>query len=229
MKVCSKCEIEKELIFFNKRKDSKDGYRNDCKECYKNRSEIYYEKNKENLLLQKKKYYENNKEILSIKHKNYYENNKEVCINYSKEYYKNNREKISEREKKYKERKKIYYKKYFNDRLKSDNLFKIKHYMKSMIRSSFNQQGYTKKSRTGEILGISFEEFKLYIENKFECWMTWDNHGLYNGELNYGWDIDHIIPLSSAETEEDVTILNHYTNFQPLCSYTNRYIKKDNY
>jgi len=57
--------------------------------------------------------------------------------------------------------------------------------------------------------------------------MNWNNRGLYNGELNYGWDIDHIIPLSSAENEEDLYKLSHYTNLQPLCSYTNRYIKRD--
>jgi len=55
--------------------------------------------------------------------------------------------------------------------------------------------------------------------------MTWENKGLYNGELSYGWDIDHIIPLSSASTEEELIKLNHYTNLQPLCSYINRYIK----
>ena len=55
--------------------------------------------------------------------------------------------------------------------------------------------------------------YKMSIsESKFESWMTWDNYGLYNGELNYGWDIDHIIPLASAKT---------------VCSKVNRYIKKD--
>jgi hypothetical protein len=57
--------------------------------------------------------------------------------------------------------------------------------------------------------------------------MSWENKGLYNGELNYGWDIDHIIPLSSADIEEDIIRLNHYTNLQPLCSKVNREIKKD--
>lgn len=57
--------------------------------------------------------------------------------------------------------------------------------------------------------------------------MTWDNHGLYNGELNFGWDIDHIIPISSAKTEDEVINLNHYTNLQPLCGKINRDIKKD--
>jgi hypothetical protein len=57
--------------------------------------------------------------------------------------------------------------------------------------------------------------------------MTWENYGLYNKQFNYGWDIDHIVPLASAITEEDVIKLNHYTNLQPLCSYTNRNIKRD--
>jgi hypothetical protein len=62
--------------------------------------------------------------------------------------------------------------------------------------------------------------------------MTWDNKGNPEDgilEPNKTWDIDHIIPLSSCKTEDDVIKLNHYTNLQPLCSYTNRYIKKDNY
>jgi hypothetical protein len=67
-----------------------------------------------------------------------------------------------------------------------------------------------------------------YIESKFEDWMNWDNRGKFNGELNYGWDLDHIVPISSAVTEEDIIKLNHYTNFQPLCSYINRVIKKNN-
>ena len=57
--------------------------------------------------------------------------------------------------------------------------------------------------------------------------MNWENYGLYNGELNYGWDIDHIIPNSSALTEDEFIKLNHYTNLQPLCSKVNRHIKRD--
>jgi hypothetical protein len=57
-------------------------------------------------------------------------------------------------------------------------------------------------------LGCSFEELKLYLESKFEPWMDWNNQGLYNGEFDYGWDIDHILPISIAITEEDVIKLN---------------------
>ena len=57
--------------------------------------------------------------------------------------------------------------------------------------------------------------------------MNWENYGMYNGDLCFGWDIDHIIPVSSAKTEEEILKLNHYTNLQPLCSKENRDIKKN--
>jgi len=76
-------------------------------------------------------------------------------------------------------------------------------------------------------LGCSLEYLKTYIESKFKPWMNWSNHGKYNGELNYGWDIDHIIPLSKAKTEKEFNELCHYKNLQPLCSRINRDIKKD--
>lgn len=43
---------------------------------------------------------------------------------------------------------------------------------------------------------------------------------------NYGWDLDHKIPISTTQNEKEVYTLNHYTNFQPLCSYINRDVKK---
>jgi len=85
-----------------------------------------------------------------------------------------------------------------------------------------------KKSKTEEILGCKFDFLKEYLQNKFESWMTWENHGLYNGQLNYGWDIDHIIPLCTAETEEELLKLCHFSNLQPLCSKINRDVKRAN-
>jgi hypothetical protein len=99
--------------------------------------------------------------------------------------------------------------------------------IRNLIGHSIRKKGFIKKSKTNDILGCSFEELKQHLESKFEPWMDWNNRGLYNGELNYGWDIDHIIPVSSAKTEEEILKLNHYINLQPLCSYTNRCIKRD--
>jgi hypothetical protein len=59
--------------------------------------------------------------------------------------------------------------------------------------------------------------------------MNWDNYGRYKKDcFNYGWDIDHIAPLSSAITEKELLRLFHYTNLQPVCSKFNRDIKRHN-
>ncbi len=114
-------------------------------------------------------------------------------------------------------------------RLKTDALFKLKCNIRTIVRASL-KRGFTKKSKkTEEIIGCSFHELKQHFESRFEPWMNWENYGRYNGELNYGWDIDHIIPLRTAKTEEELISLNHYTNLQPLCGYTNRHIKRGKY
>jgi len=98
-------------------------------------------------------------------------------------------------------------------------------YTTKVSLNNINKKKNNKKTIT--ILGCSITEFGKYLESKFDDWMNWDNKGLYNGEFNYGWDIDHIIPVSTTETEEEILRLNHYTNLQPLCSKINRDIKKD--
>lgn len=235
MKVCIDCNIEKEYNDYYKRKDNKDGYRNNCKACQniKNKPGTEkYRKKDSSLKASKeynKKYWLENADELKEKGKERYYENQEAYLLQKKEYFKLNKDKIRLKGKKY----------YINN--KSDIINKNIEYnrrrktidplynFKCRIRTTISKtlMGYKKSHRTEEILGISILEFFNYIESLFEPWMTWENRGLYNGELNYGWDIDHKIPLASAETEEDIIRLNHYTNLQPLCGYTNRYIKGD--
>ena len=166
---------------------------------------------KERNRLRQKKWRDNNKESKVLQSKKYRDNNKEKIKEYAKEY-----------NAKYKPTKNI---KRSIKRVE-DTLYRLKCLIRCSVSRSL--KAYTKKSRTFEILGCDYEFFKSYIESKFESWMNWDNQGLYNMELNYGWDLDHIIPLSSATTEEEIIKLNHYTNLQPLCSRVNRDIKRDN-
>ena len=191
----------------------------------------YYLRNKNKLKEQHKKYYENNKEELIEKQKKYNMDNNENTKKYMSEYIENNKEKIKEYRKKYyilnKEKMDEYKKNYVNLRLKNDSFFKLKWNIKTLIKYSFKSKSIKKSTTTENILGCSFMDFKLYLESKFEPWMTWENRGLYNGNINYGWDIDHIIPISLAKNEEDVIRLNHYSNLRPLCSYTNRNIKRN--
>jgi len=204
---------------------NKQEYQKMWREANKERIKIWRKTNKAKIKKVTKKYYNKNKEKILNYGKKYNIDNRVILKNQKKEYRAKNKTKISKYNKTYL---KSYLKSYEKKRMLSDPLFKLKKNLRTMICNSLKQKGYLKISKTNEILGCSFEEFKLHLESKFESWMTWNNHGLYNGELNYGWDIDHIKPLISATCENDLIQLNHYTNLQPLCSYTNRYIKKNN-
>ena len=59
---------------------------------------------------------------------------------------------------------------------------------------------------------------KEHLELQFVDGMSWDNRS--------EWHIDHIIPLSSAKTDEEIYKLCHYTNLQPLWAEDN--LKKSN-
>ena len=227
-KKCNTCELTKDLNEFSKHPTNKDGYKNKCKQCINEYGKRYREKNKEKELERAKKYYDTHKE----EKKQYRLDNLEHRKEYEKQYRLDNKEKLNEasriRNKKWRLKNKDKINAKFLDRKKNDPIFALKYSIRTIIRDSLKQQGLKKNgSKSVDFLGCTIEELKLHLESQFEDWMTWDNRGLYNGELNYGWDIDHIIPSSTATTPEELYKLNHYTNLQPLCSYVNRVIKRD--
>jgi hypothetical protein len=242
-KECIKCKEVKKLDDFPINPKHKDRYLNRCILCVKEYAKNYRLENPDSQrkadhkfrtnnpdkikASQKKwaaknedyskEYYENNKKQKLKKGKEWYENNKERKQFTNKEWVKNNKESINTRRNNW-----------TKNRRKVDFLFRLKENIKSSIRQSITERKFRKSSNTTQILGCSFEELKIHLESKFEPWMNYDNYGLYHIDLlQYGWDIDHIIPLSSAICEEDVLKLNHYTNLQPLCSKVNRDIKKN--
>lgn len=107
-------------------------------------------------------------------------------------------------------------------RIKRQNKYKdnVVHRLRVNIRRRINNFLKNKNSSSFDILGCDIIEFKFYIESLFTNEMSWDNYG------KFGWHIDHIIPLSSAQTEEEIYKLCHYTNLQPLWWYDN--LKKSN-
>jgi hypothetical protein len=106
-KVCSKCGNEKPVEEFYKKKDSKDGYRNDCIVCVKE---------------QKKKY---NGRYGDRKRK-WYNENKELTIQRSKEWKTNNIERNRELNRESDKRRRPLISKYGRERYQSDNLFKLR-------------------------------------------------------------------------------------------------------
>ena len=100
------------------------------------------------------------------------------------------------------------------EKMKINPLFKLSHNIRTLIRRSLQNQFTEKSKRTQEILGCTYEEFKIYLESKFDENMNWENQGSY-------WHMDHIKPISLATSKDEVYKLNHYTNFQPLYSLDN--------
>lgn len=245
-RVCNVCNVEKEKKYFNLNKEGKykykcckscyslkrkDNAKTDCnedKDRIKKYNAKYYEENKEKVKSKNKEWYDkndrtkyrkeywiNNSDVLKEKQKKYKEENRELINQKKRDYWKN----LSvEKKKEINEQNKIKYyennwkeqkNKYITEKLNSNSFFKLKFNVRTLIRNSFKREFTKKSKKTIEILGCSFEEFKLHLESKFDHKMNWDNQGSY-------WHMDHIIPISSAKTEEDVYRLNHYTNFQPL-------------
>ena len=147
------------------------------------------------------------------KDKNKTDGYKSECKSCVKEYQQKNQDKIKEYNKEYQKNNRHILNQYIKERKAKDPLYKLTRDMRSLISKSIKNNGYTKRSKTYEILGCTYEEFKAHIEKQFTEGMNWDNHGK--------WHYDHIKPISHGKTEKEILALNHYLNFQPLWAEDN--------
>ena len=194
-KICSKCKEVKFVVDFYKDKSRKDGYRSRCKICCNLESSEYQKLNPHITVKKSKKFRENNPDKVKEIYKKWRDSNVFSERERSNDWKKNNRNKV---------------KNYKTEKRKTDPLYKIKENSRNRIRSFLKLNFIQKLNKTFDIVGCSPEFLKEYLEKQFIDEMCWENYGFY------GWHIDHIIPLSSAKTEEEVYRLCHYTNLQPL-------------
>ena len=202
MKNCSSCHTSKKYSEFGNDKRSKDGYNTYCKSCCRERSKKYRKDNPDKVKIARQTWKENNLNYSQ----EYYEENKDKIINKVKEYRDKNIELIREKDKARDEKDKPKRRVYLKERYHNDPLHKLKVNLRTRINQYVRKNGFG----TIDLLGCSYDEVRQHIESKFTKYMTWDNHG------KFGWHIDHIIPLASASTEEELFKLCHYTNLQPL-------------
>lgn len=160
----------------------------------------------------KQAYYKKNKEKILKRCKTYREANKEKIADYRKAYFKVNS--------------KNYYN-YISQRRKSDPLFRLNLAYRRSCYRAFQSIGKKKNNKSLKLLGLkTWKELAEHLQAQFYNHpktgekMTFDNHGFH------GWHIDHIIPLSTATTEEEIIKLCHYTNLQPLWAEDN--LRKSN-
>lgn len=146
-----------------------------------------------------------NKERANALSRDWKMDNKERVSEYNKAYDSENREEIQKRQNAY-----------HVSRAKTDPNFKLA----KMLRSR-----YITVLKTGrlddsslEILGCSVEDFKRWLEFRFQEDMTFANHGKV-------WDLDHVVPIAKFDlhgNEEEIRKCFHWTNFQPLYGSENK-------
>lgn len=204
VKKCIKCGIEKPLFDFAKDKTKKDGHVSTCKVCRKaylnsfysdtekrlkknEASRLDYHKNRDSILKKNKERYEKNIEAVRKRRKQQYWANPEAAKQYSKTY--------------------------SLKRRWEDPVYRMVLRCRKRTWDAYQSKGYTKRSKTFDLIGCSHQDLKKHLESMFTDGMSWENYG--------EWHVDHKIPLASAKTEEDVARLCHYTNLQPLWAEDN--------
>lgn len=161
-----------------------------------------------------KKYNETKKEWRKeYNHNNYLENCEQIKAAI-KEYQKENREAVRSNKNRY-----------HKERRAKDPIYKLIGNLRHRTNIDLKSKNLEKTKKFKDYLGCTPEEAKIYLEAQFTPDMNWDNYGKY-------FEIDHIIPLCSARTEEEVLKLCHYTNLRPLSKkahYTKSVLDKATY
>lgn len=231
---CKKCDTVKSIDnFYNPTLYT-------CKECEKKEKAIYRSENDEIIKVNKKIYYEENKEKIAIKDKEYRENNKEKIAKSAKENYEKEKLKFelaSPEEKliiqtKNREKSKKYGKKQASKR-KSNPLTKLRDMMGRKVWQALHVWDGSKGGRSCmDFIPYEIQDLKIHLENQFEWWMNWENHGIYN-KLNWDdndpstwkWQIDHIIPQAdlSYDSMEHPNFLKSWalSNLRPYSAKQN--------
>ena len=201
-------------------------YKNNAKE-YKKK---YYQEHKDEISRKSKEYRLKNKEKIKQRQHEWYMRNKEQVIERVTEYNKNNNDKRKQWTKNYKiknidkinqyknnnkENLKNYHNKYMKDKMQNDSVFKLKALLRSNIYNAFKRKNMIKDEKAEQILGCNIDEFVQYLLQTFK-----DNYGYeYNGTEEV--HIDHIVPLATAKTKQDIKKLCNYKNLQLLKAHDN--------
>jgi len=200
IKLCPRCNKEKDLAEFNKDKSRIDGLVNWCKECKKK-----YHKN----------YYKLNDEKLKERSKNQRKQNPNYIAEYMKGWRKRNINYFKNLTSEQKNKRRTYMRNYFKNRRTNDINFKLSGDLRARFHLALRDN--QKSGTTIKLLGCSIAFLKNHIEVQFKEGMDWNNHSLQ------GWHIDHIRPLTSFNLSKKSEQFKacHYTNLQPLWAKDN--------
>jgi hypothetical protein len=200
-----------------------------CKICYTNNQAKYRQNNKNAIIAQQKEWRQNNTDIIQVRKAEYYEINKNSILEQCKIYYKDNSEAIKIKNAEYRRNHKSERNAREKERRDTDPSYKLRVYLsRDIFRHVKSKNGLS----TFDILSYSVEGLRVHLEEQFEPWMNWENHGKYNVKtwddndpITWTWQIDHIVPRSKFNYTDidDSSFIDCWslTNLRPLSSKTN--------
>ena len=226
-RVCNSCGKAFPLThdYFNYRNKAKGQFQGMCRECRnayrkalleipeakereRESNRKYYwthkEQEKERSRIKNARLYRGNAELYREKSRKYREANPQKCREMRRRYAEKNGDKIAEYEAAYRK-----------NRYHNDPLFKFQCRLRNTINQSFTRYETYKPRKNKDVIGMTSAELREYLLRT------------YAETYGYEWDkvepvhIDHIIPLSTAETQEDIERLCHYTNLRLLKAHDN--------
>jgi len=231
-RICKKCKEEYDIENFDKYKSKGKIYiEYRCKKC----KSIYnkkYRKLKPPDPEKRKQYYIDNIEKLKL----YKLENKALIAQQSKEYRLKNREKLLKYDREYnKINKEIKLKKnnvWNKNRRKNDPSFKLRKLISQSITIALKKNNHRRSDSCLNNLSYTIKELREYLESKFEVWMSWKNHGIYNpttwddsDPTTWTWQLDHIIPQSdlpyTSMEDENFKICWSLENLRPYSAKQN--------
>ena len=217
-KVCNKCFQIKQFTEFMKRKNSHDGYRNQCKTCCSSDNKKYVKQYKDKLNKQKKEYREQHKaekadydqklreinkvKIVSYK-QNYYKNNKDIILQHKKKYYQLQKDKINEHRREY-----------IKNQRNINPIYRLIENNRARIRSAL--QSNNKTTNTINLLGCNREFFYQ--------WIIWQlPYEMEDNEFKENYHIDHCRAIATFDlsNEENQFIAFGWQNTQSLLKSKN--------
>ena len=184
---CNGCKVVKPYNEFHRNKAEVGGISYTCKECANSRRREFYGNNRESQIEASRSYRASNP-------------------NYASEYSRGKWARC-------KDEMRASRTKYSRERFHRDPVFKLKHSLLTQLRKAVTGvRAYSKTSRLYRITGLTCIELINHMHSTFE-----EEYGLGRAHINWKEvQIDHIIPTSTAKTEDQIKRLNHYSNLRLL-------------
>lgn len=183
----------------------------------KEQDKKYREANRERIKAYHKEWRDKNRKHLNEKARERYKENPEMYKEIKDRYIASHLDEVKQSRKRYNAENKQKRTDYERTKRQTDPVYRFRTSFRCLINGYLRKRDYKGGKGVWEVVGCDFETFLEYIKNQFAEGMTLENYG-HKGEC---WNIDHIIPISTAKTDEDLERLNHYTNLRPIWASEN--------